>query len=159
MENAQVAVALSCGGRMNTTWDPTDYALAAYTREVATKLRIPIMAQWEVADLLPVGDFPRLIVRTHRTEGKRLDSREVLEQIRVECDKLGFTKILLVAHRIHAPRAKRVAEKLGFTVEVLNTPLCELNPGSTYWWVRSDWIFTHYEKLLSTPIYRLRGWI
>lgn len=159
LENAQVVVALSCGGRVNSTWDPTDYALAAYASEVAIKRGIPVMAQWEVADLLPSSVLAQYIIRAHRTQDRRLDTREVLEQIRVECDKLGHTHIALVAHRIHAPRAKRVAEKLGFSVEIIDTPHCELDPDSMYWWVRSDWVFTLYEKFLSTPIYRYRGWI
>lgn len=159
MENAQVVVALSCGGRKNKTWDPTDYALAAYTREAATTHRLPIMAQWEVADLLPAGESARLIVRTHRTQDQRLDTREVLEQIKVECDKLGYSRVILVAHRIHAPRAKRAAEKLGFTVVLADTSLVELDPDSMYWWVRSDCVFALYEKFVSTPVYRWRGWI
>ena len=157
MENAQVVVALSCGGRANSKWDPTDFALAAYAREAAEKHGIPVMAQWEIADLLE-GNSARLVVRTHRS-GKRLDTREVLEQVKVECDKLGYTRIVLVAHRIHAPRVKRAAEKLGFTVLVADTSLAELDPDSMYWWVRSDFVFALYEKLISTPVYRWRGWI
>lgn len=159
MEQAQVVIALSCGGRANSAWDPTDFALAAYAREASAKYNIPVMAQWEVADQLPAQTPPCFTVRTHRGEGMRLDTREVLEQMKVECDKRGFTRIVLVAHRIHAPRAARAAEKLGFTVTTEDTPLAELDPDSMYWWVRSDCVFALYEKFISTPVYRWRGWI
>lgn len=171
-EGVSAVAALACGGRdaaVNRVeshpdhWDPTDEALAREASKIARLLHIPIYAQMEVADLLDIESADLLCVNitAHRDNRKRLDTKEVLEQIKIRADDNGHHTILLVAHPIHMPRALRAARKIFgadnvFPIDTRDVPL---DPLSKYPWVRSELRFQIYERYVATPIYRMRGWI
>ncbi len=165
MHTSQAVVVLSCGGRdeyrNGKQWDPTDEALARVTEKTAQERNLPIYGQWEVVDLIDQSLVTiRQRVAAHRTNGKRLDTREGLEQIFLQCKADGISEIILVAQPIHYPRASMAAKKLGFLVgDQPDTKNVPLDPLSKYPWVCSELRFKLYERCISTPMYRLRGWI
>ncbi len=166
MKRPQAVVVLSCGGRdefrNGKQWDPTDEALARVAEKTAQERNLPIYGQWEVVDLIDQSLVTiRQRVADHRTQGKRLDTREVLEQIHLKCMKEdGISYVILVAHPIHLSRVWDASLKIGFEVsghaDTSNVPL---DPLSKYPWVRSELRFEIYERFIATPIYRLKRWI
>lgn len=160
MSQHQAIVVLSCGGRKNENWDPPDALLALITGRTAWEENLPIFAQWEVAMLLPPNarNLLEFKVEKHRKPSARLDTYEALAQIKIACDARKITKISIVAHPIHQPRVKLVAEKMGFAVTMFDTGYIPLDPESRWWWVKYEWVFRLYEKFAAGPIYKYRGW-
>lgn len=163
-------VALSCGGRepeMNRrenrpeNWDPTDEAIARHAAEVAVRHFAPIFAQWEVADLLPgwARKYLRGRIGEHRKGPKRrLDTMEVLEQIKALLEKERYEMIILVAHPIHMPRVEKWAARIFGSGKVISRPAHDapLDPRSKWPWVCSPMRFRMYERCVAGPIDTLR---
>ncbi len=161
-KDTQAVVALSCGGRERepgkSPWDPINDAIARRAARYAKLMNVPILAQWEVADILPYPHKAAFRVTKHRKEGKYLDTREVMDQIHDYAKAKGITNIAIVAHPLHLSRVALVARKLGFNAYAIYSPNISLDPHSKQWWTRTPLLFRMRERLVMA-YYAWKCWI
>ena len=117
---------------------------------------MPLILQWEIADLL--HDYPTVhVIREHRVKGEYLDTREGLLQVKEVCDANGWTTIMIAIHPAHAWRVKKMAEKIGLKVVVAKTSEI-YDPKSKQRWTRGRIRFLTRDVLVR--IYFLfKGWL
>jgi len=120
----------------------------------------PLILQWEIAEAERLSEsLPAKVIRKHRTEGRYLDTYEVLSQAKEFCDEKNWNKIILVTHQDQLRRAIRTAGKLGFTVKIPpQTWDIDYNPNSIQPWTRNKWRFK-LREILANLIYFLKDYI
>ena len=98
------------------------------------------------------------VIEKHRTEGKYLDTYEVLAQAVEAMKENKLAKAILVAHPGQTWRATKVLEKMGIEVIIpvgLETICFDLY--STQWWTRGPlrwWI----REIPTRIFYKLKGY-
>ena len=156
MRNSDVILAQSFGLRANGPGISNE-ALARVVDKLYHCYSFSLVLQWEIADCLP--DLPKDgIIRSHRVEGKYLDTFEVLSQMMMICEKQDWRKAIIVAHPDHSWRVARTAEKIGFEVVVADTLLVPYDKESIQWWTRSRWKFLPRE-IMARVFCLIHRWI
>jgi len=112
--------------------------LAKITTEIvlnATKFgMVFVVAQWEIALRLH-GIQPQLVV--DRTEGKYLDSEEVMRQASKYFKEHNITEVIVIANPfLHLYKCKKLAKEAGFTVMKQKIPWVGFCRDSQQWWTR-----------------------
>ncbi len=112
-------------------------------------LNIPIIAQWEIANLLKQLGNKSIVVSVGQNEGEYLDTYAVLKKAKKVMDGLGYLEAILVGHQDHLPRIKMMAKKIG--IKISNREIKANIPydtKSTQWWTRNRHIFLSREILV-----------
>lgn len=127
--------ALDCYGKSNL----------AIAKLVST-LKFPIIAQWEIADLLEFK-YDVSIFRRIEKEDKYLDTYAVLLAAKQTMLKFGFTEVIYCGHQDHLPRIRKIAEKLEIVESKIKTRnfFIPYDVDSTQWWTRSKFLFKSRE--------------
>jgi len=148
-KDAQIIIALSFGQGRSGTPGASNEALARVVASLDEKYNLPIVAQWEIADCIPerMASPLDLVVRNHRQAGEYLDTVEVLVQAKEHCQNSGFTKVVIVAHPDHLPRAMAMAQKLGLETVAADTKKVPYDPDSVQEWTRSRQSFLAWNEL------------
>lgn len=154
LKKSEVIVGLSFGVRADNSPGLSNETLAKIAENLYKKYELALVLQWEIADCIS-GIHALKIIREHREKDEYLDTFEVLSQAKEICEFYGWEKIILVAHQDHLPRSIRVAEKLGFKV---NVPFidCPYDKESAQKWTRNKLRFIIHEKI-ATIIYSREG--
>lgn len=150
---SQVIIALAFGFRINSPGS-SNLALTRITEQWHEDLKIPIIAQHEIADQL--YEPPLLNIKEHRTAGKYLDTFEVIDQAFVACRSCGFQDALIVAHPDHQWRSMQTAQALGLRVAAADVSSVPYDGKSVQWWTKNAGLFMPRE-ILSRLIYLKEG--
>ncbi len=144
---ADVIIAQSFGVRQHNDPGASNEALAHIAAYIHAKYGIPLIAQWEIAHCITnTSDIH--VIRNHRTEGKYLDTYEVLAQAQDICLQNGWSKIIILAHPHHYWRCVMTAKKMGCTVVKFDTGIVPYDWFSDQVWTRHKWFFIPREVLV-----------
>lgn len=144
IKNADAVIAFSFGGRDEPGRHcDTNVCLASIARSVFRENSIQTIAQWEIASLLQNELI--LSIKESRINGQYLDTYEVAYQAYEICKKHGFQDVLVLAHKHHAWRCKKILDKLGLNTYVLDTDSCPYDSNSNQRWTRSAFNFISRE--------------
>ena len=135
----------------------SNYALAFVVARLAKRYSLPAVLQWEIADCLPNVHIAG-VIRRHRSEGKYLDTYEVLAQSAELCRARGWKRAIVVAHPDHMWRCVQTAKKLGLMALVPPMPEVPYDPASSQSWTRSRARFLPRE-IIARLLFLLKGWI
>ena len=158
LKKSDVIVALSFGRRIKNP-GLSNNNLGVIVSSLYHRFKLPLILQWEIADSLSNNNDIKeeKVIREHRRgEFAYLDTFEVLDQAKEFCETKDWIKIVLVAHQAHLPRAKRVAERLGFIVNIPFIKDVPYDKESIQKWTRSKYRFAIREKL-ATIAYSREG--
>lgn len=158
LTDADSVIAQSFGYRTNdgrSLPGPVNEALAEAASTYASELGIPVIAQHEIAENIPDRLLER-VIEHHRTEGKYLDTYEVLEQQLKILGELALRKSIVIAQAHHVTRVNRQANKLGMDTVVPEGLPRIWDPDSEQWWTRNPRLWTIHESV-GYPILKKRG--
>lgn len=130
MQSADALFAFSFGIGHNNTPGETNKALAYVTKHVLSRTRLPIYAQWEIAEELNNVHTPSTYV-AYPTKGY-LNTSGVLEQFMKE--NKNIRKVIIIAHPDHQFRCGELARTQG---------LIPLYPEIKNYLPNSDWEAFH----------------
>lgn len=153
LRKSSVIIGLSFGSkRKDGSPGLSNRRLANITASLYGEYQLPIILQWEIADSLDFlgATLPiyRVISEHQDNEKKYLDTYEVLRQAKAICKNNGWERIILVAHQDHLPRSIKVAEKIGFIVNVPSIKCFLYDKESAQKWTRSKFRFAIREKFV-----------
>ena len=153
-------IALSWGDSYKWYHGDSNLALAQRSKILATKYQVHVIAQWEIADHLKGFYWEQRCRGIGIPEWKsRIDTYFVLEQAKEMMSIHGCTHAILVAHEVHMPRVKLVAQKLNIAIEEHDTVFEKEIPydkNSTQWHTVNERVARPYEYL-ATRWYRFIG--
>jgi hypothetical protein len=154
IQGADVVIGLSFGV---TPKGPgkSNIALGHIAKKLNKTRNIPLILQWEISDTIPTVKKVGIITSN---PNEYLDSYEVLRQSKVICDANGWKTAVILAHPDHLWRCKKIAEKMGVEVLIVDTSNVPYDSASTEVWTKNRFVFLPRE-ILACALYFIRGWI
>lgn len=136
-------------------------ALAKVIEKIYKKIKIPIYAQWEVAEALKKKKIP---VKYVAKPGKDyLGTKGVIEKM-LKNGLNNYKKIIIVAHPDHIYRCKKITEKAfkekeyKVTILIANNSTVPYDSKSVQPWTRNKKAFIKHEKS-SREYAKKSGWM
>lgn len=114
LKNADAIFAFSFGQGENKTPGSINQALAHSAKNLHQKTKLPILAQWEIADALK--KLKSKVVYSAYPQNGFMNTKEVADQFSVYSKKLKVKTVIVIAHPDHQYRCGEILKKLGFRV-------------------------------------------
>ncbi len=154
LQTADAIIGLTHGFRAEGH-SPSNVAIANIVHALATRLGLPMVLQYQVADC--IAGSSENIVSVGKGAGY-LNTHEVLIRMRQLCESRGLQRVIIVAHPDPYWRALRCAEKHGFKVFAVDVSSVPNDLQSKHQWTRSRWLLVPYD-IGARLWFLVNGWI